>query len=160
MTCEVNTGAQHRARRIGLLAGAVCIAIAWSASADPVLHAVKPDEIAWQEIRRSPPLFRAMIHGEQGNAGAFTFRVRAAAGHRLLPHTHPDERVITVLEGIYWSAVGDTWDEAKLVAFPAGSFYVVPAGVPHYSAVLEGETTFQESGTGPSRNDMIPQPAK
>jgi len=36
----------------------------------------------------------------------------------------------------------------------------VPAGVPHFSAVLEGETTFQESGTGPSRNDMIPQVAK
>jgi len=101
-----------------------------------------------------------MIHGEQEKPGAFTFRVRAAAGHRLLPPTHPDERVITVLNGVYWSALGDTWDEAKLVAFPAGSFYVVPAGVPHFSAVLEGETTFQESGTGPSRNDMIPQPAK
>lgn len=160
MTCEVNRGALHRRRCIRLFAGAVCIAVAWSASADPVFHAVKPDEIAWKEIRRSPRLFRAMIHGDQESAGAFTFRVRAAAGHRLLPHTHPDERVITVLEGIYWSAVGDTWEESKLVAFPAGSFYVVPAGVPHYSAVLEGETTFQESGTGPSRNDMIPQPSK
>ncbi len=160
MTCGVQLGSQHRRRGIRLVAGLVCAAVAWSASADPVFHAVKPDEIAWKEIRRSPRLLRAMIHGEQENAGPFTFRVRAAAGHRLPPHTHPDERVITVLEGTYWSAVGDTWDDSKLIAFPAGSFYVVPAGVPHYSAVLEGETTFQESGTGPSRNDMIPQPAK
>lgn len=157
--------AMHRGARrawlcICLIAGAVCAVSIGSASADPVFHAVKPDEIAWKEIRRSPSLFRAMIHGEQEKVGAFTFRVRAAAGHRLLPHTHPDERVITVLEGVYWSAVGDAWEESKLVAFPAGSFYVVPAGVPHYSAVLEGETIFQESGTGPSRNDMIPQPAK
>ncbi len=145
---------------VRLIGSAVGVAIAWSAFADPALHAVKPDEIAWQEIRRSPSLLRATIHGAQEKAGAFTFRVRAAAGHRLLPHTHPDERAITVLEGVYWSAVGDTWEESKLVAYPAGSFYVVPAGVPHYSAVLDGETTFQESGTGPSRNDMIPQPAK
>lgn len=125
---------------------------------DVGFHAVTPDTIEWKELRKSPPLHRAMIHGSQERPGSFTFRVRAAAGHRLLPHTHPDERVITVLYGTYWSAVGDTWDESKLIAFPQGSFYVVPAGVPHYSAVLEGETVFQESGTGPSRNDMIPQP--
>lgn len=125
---------------------------------DTGFHAVTPDTIEWKELRKSPPLHRAMIHGAQEQPGSFTFRVRAAAGHRLLPHTHPDERVITVLEGTYWSAVGATWDESKLIAFPRGSFYVVPAGVPHYSAVLEGETVFQESGTGPSRNDMSPQP--
>jgi len=157
---NVTGGARRRPSRARLIAGAVCAGIAWPVIAAPAFHAVKPDDIAWQEIRKSPPLFRAMIHGEQAKAGAFTFRVRAAAGHRLLPHTHPDERVITVLEGVYWSAVGDTWDESKLVAFPAGSFYVVPAGVPHFSAVLEGETTFQESGTGPSRNDMVAPPAK
>jgi hypothetical protein len=56
--------------------------------------------------------------------------------------------------------VGAEWDESKLIPFPAGSFYVVPAGMPHFSAVLEGETVFQESGIGPSRNDMIPQAAR
>ena len=134
------------------------LALAESASAEGFL-AVTPDGIAWTEVRKSPPLFRAYIQGDQDKAGAFTFRVRAAAGHKLMPHTHPDDRVITVLEGTYWSAVGDVWDETRLIAFPRGSFYVVPAGVPHYSAVLEGETVFQESGFDPSRNDMVPQPA-
>lgn len=133
------------------------LALAESASAEGLL-AVTPGDIAWTEVRKSPPLFRAYIQGDQDKPGAFTFRVRAAAGHKLLPHTHPDDRVITVLEGTYWSAVGDVWDETRLIAFPRGSFYVVPAGVPHYSAVLEGETVFQESGIGPSRNDMVPQP--
>ncbi|MBX9965631.1 MAG: cupin domain-containing protein [Burkholderiales bacterium] len=121
------------------------------------LLAVRPDDIVWKEVRKDPPLFRAYVQGDQDQPGAFTFRVRAAAGHKLMPHTHPDDRVITVLEGTYWSATSAVWDEAKLVAFPRGSFYVVPAGVPHYSAVLEGETVFQESGIGPSRNDMVPQ---
>lgn len=129
-----------------------------AAPAEPVLQAVRPDNIAWKEIRKEPPLSRAFIQGDQDKPGAFTFRVRAAAGHKLLPHTHPDDRVITVIEGTYWSAVGDVFDESRLMVFPRGSFYVVPAGVPHFSAVLEGETIFQESGIGPSRNDMIPQP--
>ena len=140
-----------------LLAVALSSATTCLFAADAGFHSVTPDRIEWKELRKSPPLHRAMIHGVQEQAGSFTFRVRAAAGHKLLPHTHPDERVITVLEGTYWSAVGDTWDEAKLIAFPRGGLYVVPAGVPHDGAVLEGGTVFQEGGTGPGRNDMIPQ---
>ena len=139
---------------------ALCIAsAAWAQTVESArIHAVRPDEISWAELRKTPALFRAVIHGAQEKAGPFTFRVRAAAGHRLLPHTHPDDRTITVLAGTYWSAMGDTWDDSQLVAYPQGSFYVVPAGVPHYSAVLEGETIFQESGVGPSRNDMVVKP--
>jgi quercetin dioxygenase-like cupin family protein len=133
---------------------AVCALAAASAAAGEFL-VVTPEL-----MRKEPPLHRAFIQGSQEAAGAFTFRVRATAGHKLLPHTHPDDRVITVLEGTYWSALGAEWDESKLMAFPAGSFYVVPAGMPHFSAVLEGETVFQESGIGPSRNDMIPQVAR
>lgn len=129
-------------------------------AADPLFLTVTPERIDWKLVRKEPPLHRAFIQGNQEAPGAFTFRVRAAAGHKLLPHTHPDDRVITVLEGTYWSALGAEWDESKLMAFPAGSFYVVPAGMPHFSAVLEGETVFQESGIGPSRNDMIPQVAR
>ncbi|MCU0870292.1 MAG: cupin domain-containing protein [Burkholderiales bacterium] len=142
-----------------MLAAVTFVAVAPCAQADdaPKFHAVKPADIAWKEIRKSPPLFRAFVQGDQDKPGPFTFRVRAAAGHKLAPHTHPDDRVITVISGTYWSAVGDKWDDGKLIAFPAGSFYVVPAGVPHYSAVLEGETEFQESGVGPSRNDMLAQ---
>jgi len=140
------------------LVGVAALAAAWPASAESgEVRVVRPDDVPWEVVRREPPLARAVIHGDQAKRGPFTFRVRAAAGHRLLPHTHPDERTITVLQGTYWSAVGEIWDETRLVAYPAGTFYVVPAGVPHYSAVLEGETIFQESGTGPSRNDMLPQ---
>jgi quercetin dioxygenase-like cupin family protein len=143
-----------------LTALACALAVTTIVAADEPFLSVTPDRIDWKLIRKEPPLYRAYLQGDQEKAGAFTFRVRATAGHRLMPHTHPDDRVITVLEGTYWSAAGAVWDESKLIAFPAGSFYVVRAGVPHYSAVLDGETVFQESGTGPSRNDMLPQPAR
>ena len=137
----------------------VLLAVALSSSgalaADAAFQSVTPDAVPWVQIRKEPPLWRAFVQGDQEKPGAFTFRVKAAAGHRLPPHTHPDDRVITVIQGTYWAAIGDAWDDTKLIAFPQGSFYVVPAGVPHYSAVLEGETIFQESGIGPSRNDLV-----
>ena len=98
--------------------GAVMLAVLatpLTVNAEAVLQAVLPDQIPWKEIRKEPPLARAFIQGDQDKPGAFTFRVRAAAGHKLLPHTHPDDRVITVIEGTYWSAVGDVFDESKLV---------------------------------------------
>jgi hypothetical protein len=119
------------------------------------LRALMPDEIQWTQRRQSPDVFYAGIYGDPAKAGPYSFRVRAQAGHSLAPHSHPDERTVTVLSGTYWSGVGESYDESKLVAFPAGSFYVVPAGVPHFSAVLSGEVLFQEAGVGPSSHDLV-----
>lgn len=119
------------------------------------LRALQPDEIQWSQRRQSPDVFYAAIYGEPAKAGPYAFRVRAQAGHSLPPHTHPDERTVTVLSGTYWSGAGEVFDESRLVAFPAGSFYVIPAGVPHFSAVLSGEVVFQEGGVGPSSHDLV-----
>ena len=68
-------------------------------------------------------------------------------------------RLAVAMQGHYCRAGRAPGGEADIEA-PAlsGVFtFRVRAGVPHFSAVLEGETIFHESGTGPSRNDMIPQ---
>jgi len=119
------------------------------------LRALRPEEIVWTQRRVSPNVFYAAIYGDASKPGPYAFRVRAEAGHSLAPHTHPDERTVTVLSGTYWTGVGETFDAGKLVAFPAGSFYVIPAGVPHFSAVLQGEVEFQEAGVGPSSHDLV-----
>jgi uncharacterized RmlC-like cupin family protein len=46
-----------------------------------------------------------------------------------------------VLSGNYWAGVGETLDESKLKTCPDGSFYVIPASVPHFSAALDGEVS-------------------
>ena len=125
------------------------------ALADERLRALLPSDIAWVQRRTSPDVFYAGIYSDPAKPGPYAFRVRAQAGHRLAPHTHPDERTVTVLSGTYWSGVGDTFADDKLQAFPAGSFYVIPAGLPHFSAVLDGEVEFQEAGVGPSAHDLV-----
>ena len=126
--------------------------------ADEGLRGLLPTDIAWVQRRTSPDVFYAGIYGDPAKPGPYAFRVRAQAGHRLAPHTHPDERTVTVLSGTYWSGVGETFADDKLQAFPAGSFYVVPAGIPHFSAVLDGEVEFQEAGVGPSAHDLVTPP--
>jgi len=80
------------------------------------LRGLLPSDIAWEQRRSSPDVFYAGIYGEPAKPGPYAFRVRAQAGHSLPPHTHPDERTVTVLSGTYWSGVGETFDEAKLEA--------------------------------------------
>jgi hypothetical protein len=119
------------------------------------LRGLLPEQIQWTQRRHGPDVFYAGIYGDPAMAGPYAFRVRAHAGHALPPHTHPDERTVTVLSGTYWSGAGESFDEGRLVAYPAGSFYVIPAGVPHFSAVLSGEVLFQEAGVGPSSHDLV-----
>lgn len=143
-------------------AASALIALACGMAAVPALaqqeafRAFTPQDIRWTQRKSNPDVFHAALHGDQAAAGPYAYRIRAQAGHVLAPHTHPDERTVTVISGTYWSAIGTRFERANLVAYPAGSFYVIPAGVPHYSAVLEGETVFQEAGIGPSRVDILP----
>ena len=123
--------------------------------ANDSLRGLLPSEVAWEQRRSAPDVHYAAIYGDPAKSGPYAFRVRAQAGHRLAPHTHPDERTVTVLSGTYWTGVGETFDEDKLQAFPAGSFYVIPAGIPHFSGVLDGEVEFQEAGVGPSSHDLV-----
>jgi quercetin dioxygenase-like cupin family protein len=140
------------AAHLVLLCGS-CLGVA--ALAEEGLRSLLPGDIAWIQRRASPDVFYAGIYGDPAKPGPYAFRVRAQAGHRLAPHTHPDERTVTVLSGTYWSGVGETFADGKLQAFPAGSFYVIPAEVPHFSAVLESEVEFQEAGVGPSAHDLV-----
>jgi hypothetical protein len=48
-----------------------------------------------------------------------------------------------------------TYDESKLTALPAGSFYTEPAGAPHFVATLDGEVIVQVSGTGPTTVNYV-----
>ena len=53
-----------------------------------------------------------------------------------------------MLQGNYWSAVGDTFDQARLKKFGPRDYYTTDAGVSHF-AWAETDVIIEESGTGP-----------
>ena len=100
--------------------------------------------------------FSATIDASTTAAAPYTIRVHITKGGRILPHTHPDTRLITVVDGNLCYGFGDTFDEQACKMYPEGSYFVVPGNVMHYGYGKE-EAVYQESGVGPSAF-VLPKP--
>jgi hypothetical protein len=97
----------------------------------------------------------AVLHGSPAKPGLFTIRVRLPANFKLPVHSHPDERVRTIISGTYYSALGDKADLSKLIAFPPGTFSHVPPKVWQFAETRDEEVVFQITGVGPTSIDYL-----
>jgi len=115
-----------------------------------------PEQVQWftpsyyQDGRQ-----RARLLGDSSRGGAWVDRVKIPSGGRVLAHTHPQDEVVTVIEGTWYLGEGERFDPAKLKGYPAGSFIVIPGGVPHFLAAKDGAVTVQLSGTGKFGTDHL-----
>jgi quercetin dioxygenase-like cupin family protein len=133
------------------------------AAAAPSVHAdegsvqLLPNQIQWSALPSdvAPGATWMMLVGPLDKPVHYTLRVHLEKGGMVKPHTHPDARYVTVLAGEVFAGTGNTVNEATSKRFPAGSFFVVPAGTLHYSWAKDGEVTYQESGIGPTSNSFI-----
>jgi quercetin dioxygenase-like cupin family protein len=101
----------------------------------------------------------AVLYGDPTKPGVFVTRVKFSAGWKDQPHWHPDEvRTVAVLSGTFYFASGETWDESKFKAYPAGTFYSEPPKAPHFTWAKDGEVIIQVTGVGPTGKTFIPQP--
>jgi quercetin dioxygenase-like cupin family protein len=116
-----------------------------------------PDQLKWTVLPPdvAPAAQWAMLVGPLDKPVHYTLRVHLDKGGMVTPHTHPDARYVTVLAGEVYAGVGNTVNEATSKRFPAGSFFIVPAGHVHYSWAKNGEVTYQESGIGPTSNIYV-----
>jgi mannose-6-phosphate isomerase-like protein (cupin superfamily) len=140
----------------------VALALALRAATGPPAESKKQvTALAPQDIRWFTPAYytdgrqRAHLRGDSSKGGDWIDRVRIPGGSRVLAHTHPDDEVITVIEGTWYLGIGERFDEAKLTAYPSGSFIVIPAGVPHFLATREGPVIVQASGQGIFRTNYV-----
>ena len=49
------------------------------------------------------------------------------SGVKLMPHTHPEDRIYTVISGVFYIGRGEHFDSEKLEAYPPGAVIVLPA---------------------------------
>ncbi len=126
---------------------------------------ISPPDVKWADAPLTMPAgtMIAVLEGDPKKEGIFTQRLRVVAGAVVRPHKHPREERVTVLSGAAFVGFGDTVDKPKAKKFPAGSFYVNPAGVHHY-VFFEEETVLQITGLGPWMVEYLdeqkPQPTK
>jgi quercetin dioxygenase-like cupin family protein len=119
-------------------------------------HAIRAEDVQWRPFPAFPPEARlAILVGDPAKPGPYTIRVKLPGGVKLAPHKHPEDRVYTVISGIFYIGLGDVFDESRLSAFAPGSVVVLPGGQPHFHWAKSGEYVTQVTALGPLGLDYL-----
>ncbi len=90
--------------------------------------------------------------------GLFASAALMREGAVFPPHSHPDTRLTVVVEGTMHLGEGDAFDEGALIAYPAGSAAMTPAGTVHFMAAPDGDVRVMEIGVGPTASAFVEAP--
>jgi quercetin dioxygenase-like cupin family protein len=113
-------------------------------------RAILPEDIEWKSFAAFPPSARlAIVVGEPLREGPYTIRVKLPRGTKMMPHSHPEDRIYTVISGIFYIGLGDTFDAEKLQAYPPGSVIILPGNTSHFHWAKSGEYITQVTAIGP-----------
>jgi quercetin dioxygenase-like cupin family protein len=113
-------------------------------------RSILPEDIDWRPFAAFPPRARlAVVVGEPTKPGPYVVRVKVPADVKLMPHRHPEDRVYTVISGIFYIGLGDEFDAEKLRAYPPGSVIVLPGNTSHFHWAKSGEYVTQVTAIGP-----------
>lgn len=119
-------------------------------------HAIRAEDVQWKPFPAFPPAARlAILVGDPAKPGPFLIRVKLPHGTRMAPHRHPEDRVYTVLSGVFYIGLGEVFDESGLMAFAPGSVVVLPGGQSHFHWAKSGEYVTQVSAIGPLGLDYV-----
>jgi quercetin dioxygenase-like cupin family protein len=97
----------------------------------------------------------AVVLGDPRGTDPYVVRVKFPANFQIAPHTHPEGRTYTVLQGTWKLGFGSTFDAAKMKEYPTGSVYRLPANVPHFQMSGSSETIVQINARGPTSTDYV-----
>jgi quercetin dioxygenase-like cupin family protein len=115
-----------------------------------VFRSALPEEIDWAPFPSFPPTARlAVVVGNTSEPAPYVVRVKLPAGVKLMPHRHDEDRVYTVISGVFYIGLGEQFDEAKLQAFPPGAVVVLPSGTAHFHWAKSGDYVTQVTAIGP-----------
>ena len=119
-------------------------------------HAIRAEDVDWKPFPAFPPEARlAILVGDPGKPGPYVVRVKLPAGVKLMPHKHPEDRVYTVLSGVFYIGLGETFDESRLTAYAPGDLVVLPGGQAHFHWARSGEYITQVTAIGPLGLDYV-----
>jgi hypothetical protein len=116
-----------------------------------------PEQVRWF----TPPYYkdgrrRAQLFGDSTRSGPWVDRVTIPGGGRVPAHTHPQDELVTVIEGTWYLGEGEKFEPTKLKGYPAGSFIVMHRQVCLISwRAKDGEVTVQLHGTGEFHTDYL-----
>jgi hypothetical protein len=87
-----------------------------------VFTAILSEDVDWKPFPTFPPSARlAVLVGQPWEPGPYLIRVKVPHGVRLMPHRHPEDRIYTVISGVFYVGRGEEFEPDKLEAYPPGA---------------------------------------
>jgi len=101
---------------------------------------MRSEDVVWKDFEPFPAGAQlSVLVGDPATPAPFVIRVRVAANVRMMPHRHGEDRIYTVISGVFYIGIGEVFDESKLTAHAPGTVVVLPAGTPHFHWARSGE---------------------
>jgi quercetin dioxygenase-like cupin family protein len=123
---------------------------------ESVFKAILSEDIEWKPFAAFPPSVRlAVVVGEPSKEGPYTIRVHVPHGVKLLPHKHPEDRVYTIISGVFYIGLGEQFDADKLQAYPPGTVVVLPGNTAHFHWAKSSDYIAQVTAIGPLGLDYV-----
>lgn len=96
-----------------------------------------------------------VLKGDPEKPGLYTIQLTIPPNTKIEAHTHPDDRVATVVSGTWYIGYGSSFDEKKLKALAPGSFYTEPPNVAHFARTGDRPVAVQITGVGPTGTNYV-----
>lgn len=123
---------------------------------EAAFKSILSEDIDWKPFPAFPPSVRlAVVVGTPSGPGPYTIRVKVPLGVKLMPHKHPEDRVYTVLSGVFYIGLGEVFDPEKLQAYPPGAVIVLPGNTAHFHWAKSSEYITQVTAIGPLGIDYL-----
>jgi quercetin dioxygenase-like cupin family protein len=117
---------------------------------ESTFRSILPEQIDWKPFPAFPEGAQlAVLIGDPTQPGPYVVRVKVPAGVKLMPHKHPEDRIYTVMSGVFYVGLGQAFDEGRLNAYPPGCVIVLPGDTPHFHWAKSGEYVTQVTAIGP-----------
>jgi hypothetical protein len=107
------------------------------------------EEIKWQG-RPNSVTQTATVFGDPNKAGMYVTLLKRGPDDWSEPHTHPNDRYITVLSGTMLIGTGSNFDKKNVVAMGPGGMIHDIAGQVHYDGTGPDGMVIEIIGMGPS----------
>jgi quercetin dioxygenase-like cupin family protein len=91
-----------------------------------------------------------ILAGNPAAVGFYSILLFVPPRTTIQAHSHPDDRMATVVSGIWHFGYGTHFAEKALQTLPVGSVYSEPGGVNHFARTAEVPVVIHLSGFGPT----------
>jgi quercetin dioxygenase-like cupin family protein len=91
-----------------------------------------------------------VVAGDPSEQRIYLMRVKWPPNVMSLPHSHPEDRHVTVLSGTWHTGIGEAFEPAESVPLRAGDHMFHPAGKVHWDGTKDEGAIIELVGFGPS----------